>query len=53
VLGGIYESVSYAGGYIAGGGHTPLSGLYGMAADYVFALELVTASGEFITVSPT
>ncbi|KAK4161600.1 6-hydroxy-D-nicotine oxidase [Cladorrhinum sp. PSN259] len=53
VLGGICESVGYAGGYIAGGGHTPLSGLYGMAADHVFALELVTASGEFLTASPT
>ncbi|KAK0662978.1 hypothetical protein QBC41DRAFT_234834 [Cercophora samala] len=34
-LGGICESVGYAGGYIAGGGHTPLSGLYSMAADHV------------------
>ncbi|EAQ91882.1 hypothetical protein CHGG_00117 [Chaetomium globosum CBS 148.51] len=51
-LGGICESVGYAGGYIAGGGHTPLSGLYGMAADHVMALEVVTADGHFITASP-
>ncbi|KAF2185883.1 FAD binding domain-containing protein [Zopfia rhizophila CBS 207.26] len=50
-LGGICESVGFAGGYIAGGGHTPLSGLYGMAADQVVALQVVTADGRFITVS--
>ncbi|CAP65560.1 uncharacterized protein PODANS_6_10520 [Podospora anserina S mat+] len=46
------KSVGYAGGYVAGGGHTPLSGLYGMAADHVLALQLVTAEGHFTTVSP-
>ncbi|KAK5651719.1 hypothetical protein OQA88_11788 [Cercophora sp. LCS_1] len=51
-LGGICENVGYAGGYIAGGGHTSLSGLYGMAADHVMALELVTADGRLITASP-
>ncbi|KAK4185827.1 6-hydroxy-D-nicotine oxidase, partial [Podospora australis] len=51
-VGGICESVGYAGGYVAGGGHTPLSGLYGMAADHVFALQVVTADGKFVTASP-
>ncbi|KAK4221607.1 FAD/FMN-containing isoamyl alcohol oxidase-like protein MreA [Podospora fimiseda] len=53
VLGGICESVGYAGGYVAGGGHTPLSGLYGMAADHVLGLEMVTAGGKYVSVSST
>ncbi|KAK7998793.1 FAD/FMN-containing isoamyl alcohol oxidase-like protein MreA [Apiospora marii] len=52
-LGGICESVGFAGGYVAGGGHTPLSGLYGMAADQALAFEVVTADGEFVTASET
>ncbi|KAH8194403.1 hypothetical protein TruAng_011436 [Truncatella angustata] len=48
-LGGICESVGFAGGYLAGGGHTPMSGLYGMAADQVLGFEVVTADGKFIT----
>ncbi|KAF1993794.1 FAD/FMN-containing isoamyl alcohol oxidase-like protein MreA [Amniculicola lignicola CBS 123094] len=52
-LGGICESVGYAGGYIAGGGHTPMSGYYGMAADNVEALEVVLANGRFVTASNT
>ncbi|KAI4592656.1 hypothetical protein KJ359_010558 [Pestalotiopsis sp. 9143b] len=53
ITGGICESVGYAGGYLAGGGHTPLSGLYGMAADSVLEFHLVTANGTFITANET
>jgi FAD/FMN-containing dehydrogenase len=37
------------GGYIQGGGHSPLSSLYGMAADHVLGFEVVTPLGEFVT----
>lgn len=34
-VGGECKTVGWGGGYIAGGGHSPLSPLYGMAADQV------------------
>lgn len=34
-VGGEGLSVGYAGGYLAGGGHSPMSSMYGMAADSV------------------
>ena len=34
-----------------GGGHSPLSSLYGMAADQVLSMELVTPTGRFVTAS--
>ncbi|KAL4969926.1 FAD-binding oxidoreductase [Aspergillus stella-maris] len=40
-------------GYTAGGGHSPLSSMYGLAADQVLSMEVVLASGQFITASAT
>lgn len=34
-VGGECRTVGWAGGYIAGGGHSPVSSVYGMAADQV------------------
>lgn len=34
-IGGECRTVGWGGGYIAGGGHSPLSPIYGMAADQV------------------
>jgi FAD/FMN-containing dehydrogenase len=45
------KTVGVAGGFVAGGGHSPLSSLYGMAADQVLAIELVTPDGRFVTAS--
>ena len=38
-----------AGGYIAGGGHSPMAALVGMAADQVLSMEVVLPNGRFVT----
>lgn len=45
VVGGGSKTVS-AGGYITGGGHSILSPRYGLAADQVIEMEVVTADGK-------
>ena len=47
VVGGSSTTVS-VGGYLVGGGHSPLSPLFGMGADNVMQLEIVTANGELV-----
>ncbi|KAG4412954.1 hypothetical protein IFR04_013904 [Cadophora malorum] len=49
IVGGECATVGFAGGYIQGGGHGPLTSLYGMAADQALEFEAVTAKGEFVT----
>ena len=39
------------GGYITGGGHSPISAHYGLAADNILEIELVTPAGELKTVN--
>ncbi|CAI6342256.1 unnamed protein product [Periconia digitata] len=53
VVAGEGQTVGVMGGYIQGGGHSPLSSLYGMAADHVLGFEVVTAIGEFVTANST
>ncbi|KAF5238279.1 hypothetical protein FAUST_5646 [Fusarium austroamericanum] len=48
-VGGEGMSVGFAGGYLAGGGHSPLSPIYGLAADQVLSIQVVTADGRFLT----
>ncbi|CAG8898844.1 unnamed protein product [Penicillium egyptiacum] len=50
-VGGEGKTVGVAGGYVLGGGHSPMSSLYGLAADQVLALEVVLANGRFVTVT--
>ncbi|KAI1455763.1 hypothetical protein F4805DRAFT_434791 [Annulohypoxylon moriforme] len=46
-------TVSVAGGFTQGGGHSTLGATYGMAADQVLEWEVVTATGQHLTVSST
>lgn len=39
------------GGWIQGGGHGPLTAKYGMGADQVVEMEVVTADGEYMTIN--
>lgn len=41
------------GGYILGGGHSPLSSIHGMGADHIASLSVVLPSGRYITATPT
>lgn len=39
------------GGYITGGGHSYFSTAYGMAADQVLEIQMVTPGGDIVTVN--
>lgn len=39
------------GGYLTGGGHAALSSTYGMAADQVLEMEIVTQRGDILTIN--
>lgn len=45
------QTVGVAGGYLAGGGHSPIGGLFGMGADNVLEITAVLASGEEVTIN--
>jgi FAD/FMN-containing dehydrogenase len=47
IISGGQHSVGY-GGYMTGGGHGALGATYGMAADQVLELEVVTPSGDIV-----
>ncbi|PVF95631.1 FAD-binding domain-containing protein [Serendipita vermifera] len=46
VVGGESYSVGAAGGWVLGGGHSPLSPQYGLGVDNVIEFEIVTPDGE-------
>ncbi|TGJ87926.1 hypothetical protein E0Z10_g875 [Xylaria hypoxylon] len=48
IVGGTSKSVS-VGGYLTGGGHSILSPRYGMGADNVLEVEVVTPMGDIVT----
>jgi FAD/FMN-containing dehydrogenase len=50
VVGGMDYDVSI-GGYMLAGGHSPLSTMYGLAADQLLEAEIITPTGEALTVN--
>lgn len=50
-LTGECPTVGIAGGYTQGGGHSPLSTIFGLGADQVLEWEVVTVDGTVITAS--
>ncbi|KAF7378451.1 Fad binding domain protein [Mycena sanguinolenta] len=53
IVGGECPTVSFAGGYIQGGGHSALSSYYGLAADQALEFEVITTRGQLVVASPT
>ena len=51
VVGGAGPTVSCAGGYLQGGGHSPLSPLHGLAVDNLLEADIVIADGTLLTVN--
>ncbi|CRK20450.1 hypothetical protein BN1708_012861 [Verticillium longisporum] len=51
MVAGYCSSVGPAGGYVQGGGHSPLSSVYGLAADQTLEFEVITAGGQLVKAS--
>ncbi|KAJ1305349.1 hypothetical protein OPQ81_000364 [Rhizoctonia solani] len=49
VVGGAAQSVGAAGGWVQGGGHSPISGLYGLGVDNALQFRVVKPDGEVVT----
>jgi FAD/FMN-containing dehydrogenase len=50
VVGGADPSVGI-GGWITAGGHSPISSVYGLGADQVLEMDIVTANGTRLTIN--
>ncbi|KAK8069071.1 hypothetical protein PG994_005687 [Apiospora phragmitis] len=46
------STVGAYGGWMTGGGHSPIASLYGLGADQPLSLQVVTADGRFVTADP-
>lgn len=45
------QTVGVAGGYLAGGGHSPIGGLFGMGADQIVSLTAVLANSSEVQIT--
>ncbi|KAG8169471.1 hypothetical protein KVR01_000216 [Diaporthe batatas] len=52
-VGGLCTTVAAGGGYMAGGGHGPMSSSLGLGADQVLSIDVVTPDGRFVTANET
>ena len=52
-VGGACPTVAVAGGHTTGGGHSPVSSIYGLGADNTLEFEVITANGSTVTASPS
>ena len=50
IVGGADPSVGL-GGWLTGGGHSPVGAIYGLGVDNVLEMEVVTPSGDLLTVN--
>ncbi|KAK3315658.1 hypothetical protein B0H66DRAFT_522146 [Apodospora peruviana] len=49
VVTSLEATVGNGGGWALGGGHGPLTSLYGLGADQILSLNVITADGRFLT----
>ncbi|CCC13801.1 unnamed protein product [Sordaria macrospora k-hell] len=52
-IGGDCHSVGVAGGFTAGGGHSPMSSIAGLGSDQVLSIDVVLPNGRFVTADET
>ena len=52
IVGGADPNVGI-GGWITAGGHSPISSVYGLGADQVLEMDVVTANGTRLTINET
>lgn len=48
-IGGECRDVGVVGGYTGGGGHSPMSPVYGLGSNQVLSVDIVTSDGRFVT----
>jgi FAD/FMN-containing dehydrogenase len=53
VVTGECPTVGIAGGFVQGGGHGPLTTIFGFAADNALSFDVITAEGKFVTANET
>lgn len=51
VAGGAARTVGSSGGYVLGGGHSPFAFFYGLAADNLLEMSIVTPEGDHVVIN--